>query len=106
MIRQITTAIIRRLGRESYTVDPSIGSKDLLIVVSGEFLQPLRGFWLRLWLRESAGLVFVGRHCKVTHAHRISVGKTVVLGDRVEIMAMSLHGIVMGNNASSITTRS
>lgn len=100
MMRNVTTAIIRHLGRENYTVDPTIGTRDLLVVVSGRALQLLRGLWLKLWLRESAGLVFLGRHCKVRHCHRISVGRTIVLGDRVEILALSRGGIVMGNNVS------
>mgnify|MGYP001338126213 CR=1 FL=1 len=100
MIRRTVTVIIRLLGREGYTVDAGMSSRDILIVVSEKLVQLLRGFWLKLWLRQSSGLVFLGRHCKVTHAHLISVGKTLVLGDRVEIRALSRHGIVMGNNIS------
>ncbi len=100
MIRQAATTIIRLLGREGYTVDANIGATDLMIVLSEKFVQILRGLWLKLWLRQSAGLVFLGRHCKVTHAHLITVGRTLVLGDRVEIKALSRHGIVIGNNVS------
>jgi acetyltransferase-like isoleucine patch superfamily enzyme len=60
----------------------------------------LRGFYHRIFFKKAAGLLFVGTRCKIRHAHKISAGKTITIGDNVEINALSRHGIQLGNNVS------
>jgi len=55
---------------------------------------------LKLTLKKSAGIIFKGKHCKITHRGQISVGRTLMLGDYVEINALSKQGVRIGDNVS------
>ncbi len=55
---------------------------------------------MKIFLKNSKGILFVGRNCKIRFKHKIELGKTVQIGDNVEINALSLHGIKIGNNVS------
>ncbi|MES1181503.1 MAG: hypothetical protein ABUL44_01785, partial [Flavobacterium sp.] len=97
---QVINKLIQKLGKDGYTVDPSLSGLDIFIIMSGKFMALLRGFYLKIWLKKSGGLVFVGRHCRIKHCNKIRLGKTVTIGDNVEINALSRNGIQMGNNVS------
>lgn len=99
-MRGLTDALIRRLGRKEYAVDRRVPARDLVLVLFRRGLDFVRGTWLRLWLKESVGIVLAGRGCTVLHARHISVGRTLLLGDGVTIDALSVHGIRMGNNVT------
>jgi len=99
-MRRLLNRIIQRLGRENYEIDPSISSLSLLSLLVSKSFQFLRGLWLKLTLKKSSGLIFAGKRCKIRHKHLISVGKTLTLGDYVEINALSKHGITIGNNVT------
>jgi len=53
-----------------------------------------------LSLKESKGVVFLGRRSKIKFKYKIKVGKTITIGDNVEINALSKNGIIIGNNVS------
>jgi acetyltransferase-like isoleucine patch superfamily enzyme len=97
---QVINKLIQKLGKDGYTLDPSLSKLDIFIVVSGKFFAVLRGLYLKIWLKKSAGLVFLGRKCSIKHCHKIRLGKTVTIGDNVEINALSKNGIQIGNNVS------
>lgn len=97
---QIVNRIIQKLGRENYAVDVDLTRKDLFLIVSEKGMQILRGLWLKLFLKRSAGLLFVGKRCKIRYAHKITLGHTVIIGDQVEINALCKNGVVIGNNVS------
>jgi len=54
---------------------------------------------LQIYLKES-GVLFVGRNCKLKHCNKIIFGKTIIIGDNVNINALSKHDIKVGNNFS------
>jgi acetyltransferase-like isoleucine patch superfamily enzyme len=60
----------------------------------------IRGFYYRVFFKNCKGLLFVGKNCKIKHCHKITVGKTVTIGDGVELNALSINGVEMGNNIS------
>jgi acetyltransferase-like isoleucine patch superfamily enzyme len=97
---QVINKIIRKLGKKNYSVDASLSKKELFIILTEKFTCLLRGFYYRLFFKECRGLLFVGKRCKIKHCHKIRVGKTVTIGDNVEINALSLSGITFGNNVS------
>ena len=37
--------------------------------------------YLKIWLKKSGGLIFVGKRTRIKYPHRISVGKTITIGD-------------------------
>src|SRR6266705_1296327 len=97
---KIIDVIIRGLGKKNYTVDKDISGKEMFILLSGKAICLLRGFYYRIFLKKCGGYLFVGKRCKIKHCHRISVGRTVIIGDNVEINALSKEGVKIGNNVS------
>lgn len=92
--------VIRRLGREGYRVDADIGSWGLFKIAFGKGLQLFRGYRLRIFFKKSEGPVFIGKRCRLRFKRKISFGRTVFIGDDVEINALSRTGVRIGNNVS------
>lgn len=92
--------IIRKLGKEGYQVDKRLSKKEIFIILSDKFFALLRGFYYKIFFRSSAGLMFIGRQCKIKYCHKIRTGKTIIIGDNVEINALSIEGITLGNNVT------
>lgn len=92
--------IIGKLGKDGYQVDKRLSRTDIFIILSGKFFSLMRGFYYRLFFYRSAGLVFVGKHCRIKHCHKIRSGKTLTIGDNVEINALSVLGVEFGNNVT------
>jgi len=92
--------IIHRLGKENYTIDPNLTNRDLIIFSIEKFFQVLRGFWIKLFVKNSQGLLFVGKHCKFRHAYKLSLGRTIIIGDQVEINSLCKEGVIIGNNVT------
>lgn len=49
-------------------------------------------------LKDSKGSIFVGHNCKLKFTHKIKAGLTLLIGDNVEINALSKYGNIIGNN--------
>ncbi len=99
-MKKIINKLIKELGRENYEIDKKLFRKDLLIVVINRAFQIFRGFFLKPFLRKSKGLIFLGRSVKIKHKHLIKMGKSIIIGDYVEINALSINGIEIGNNVT------
>lgn len=99
-MRKIVTAIIRKLGREDYKLDPEIKKLDLIRIVSEKTISFIRGTWLKIFLGSSSGMIFVGRRCHIIHKKHIHLSGTTLIGDNVEINALSRHGVWIGKNFS------
>jgi len=100
MKRQFFTKIIKKLGREDYQIDDALSSRDIYIISLSKFLQIIRGFGLKIFVKKSKGLIFLGRYTKIKYKYRITLGRTIQIGDNVEINALSKNGIIIGNNVS------
>lgn len=100
MLNRIVTIIIKRLGRENYILDSSLKSSDLFNILSRKFFDLIRGTFLKFFLGSSDGIIFLGRRCKIMYKSRIHFGKTITIGDNVEINALSKSGVRFGNNVS------
>lgn len=97
---KILNRIIQKLGKKDYEVDISLSRQDMMIILWDKAVSLLRGLWLKLWLKKSKGILFVGKRCKIRHCNKIETGKMILISDNVEINALSKQGIVMGNNVS------
>jgi len=97
---QFLNYIIGKLGKQGYKVDERLSKRDIFIILSDKFFAVIRGFYYKLFFRRSSGLLFIGRHCKIKYCHKISAGKTITIGDNVEINALSVEGITLGNNVT------
>jgi acetyltransferase-like isoleucine patch superfamily enzyme len=100
LVKHILDKIIKRLGKENYAVDLLLTNHDLIITLRSRFYSLIRGFFLKPFLRSSKGIILLGRHTKIKHKHKIQAGKTLTIGDYVEINALSKEGIRIGDNVS------
>lgn len=99
-MKKIIEFLIHKLGKSDYEIDPDLSSYDIFLLVKERFTPFLRGCLLKFYLKESKGLIFIGRNVKIKSARRICIGKTVFIDDNVEINALSRTGIKIGNNFS------
>jgi acetyltransferase-like isoleucine patch superfamily enzyme len=99
-MKKLLNKIIRKLGKENYKVDSTLTSMDIFIILRSRFWQMMRGFVLRITLKSAKGVIFKGENCKIKHRKKIVVGKSLTLGDYVEINALSKNGIKIGDNVS------
>jgi len=95
---QFLNYIINRLGKKGYKVDERLSNRDKFIILSDKFFSLARGFYYKIFFKHSSGLLFVGRHCKIKYCHKITAGKTITIGDNVEINALCVEGVRFGNN--------
>lgn len=99
-MKSILNKIIKKLGRANYEIDSKISNRDIIIILRARFFQLIRGFFLKLRLKSSAGLIFKGSSVKILHCHKIKAGKTLILHDNVNINALSKEGIIFGDNVT------
>lgn len=100
MIKKTINRIIVKLGRNGYEIDPELNIYDLFLVLKVRLFQVIRGFLIKLFVKESKGLVFIGHRTRLKHKGLIRFGKTIIIGDNVEINALSKDGVRIGNNVS------
>jgi acetyltransferase-like isoleucine patch superfamily enzyme len=97
---EIINKIIRKLGKTGYSVDKALKGHDLIIIIQHRLVMLVRGMFLKLFLKKSKGIVFLGSRTKIVHCNKITCGKSLTIGDNVEINAISKNGILIGNNVS------
>lgn len=99
-MKKLVNILIIKLGRSNYEIDESLSNYDLCVVIIRRFLQLIRGVFLKIKLKSSSGLIFAGKNTKIFHSHKISTGRSLIIGDGVRIDALSKNGIVFGNNVT------
>lgn len=100
MIKKTVNSIINKLGRNNYALDSSLTTLDVIIEIKIRFFQVLRGLLIRPFLKDKKGIIFLGKHVKFRAKYKISLGNSVIIGDYVEINALSKRGVKIGNNVS------
>jgi acetyltransferase-like isoleucine patch superfamily enzyme len=100
MCKRFLSKIFEKIGKGNYMLDNHLSNYDLTLILWGKGLELLRGFRIKYFLKGSSGLLFVGRRCKIRHKSKILLGRTVTIGDNVEINALSKEGIKIGDNVS------
>lgn len=93
--------IIRKLKNDpNYKWESTYTLRDLSVISSRRAIQVLRGFLRKPFLKQSAGLIFIGSKVKISHAYQLIVGENIIIEDNVYINALSENGIVIGDNVS------
>lgn len=100
MIKSFLNKLIQKLGRSGYEIDSNLSTLDLLVLMRERIASLLRGLGLKITVRSSVGVVFLGKRTKIKYRNRIILGKSITIGDNVEINALSKKGVVIGNNVS------
>ena len=101
MIRHLVEKVAQSLKHDTnYHLDPALTGRVLLQVAFQRGRAGLRGGWRRLWLKESKGVLFIGKGVSLQHPQQISVGRSVIIEDFVRIDALSELGVVLGDNVT------
>jgi len=100
MIQNLINKIINSLGRKNYKVDELLSNRELMIEIRRRLIQVLRGFYLKVFLKKSEGIIFLGKKTTLRYKHKISLGRSVTIDSHVEINALSKNGVIIGNNVS------
>ena len=100
MMKRLVNKLIRKLGKTGYTLDESISTCDLLIVLWTKLMECVRGLEMKFLLKSSKGLLFVGTKSNIKHAGHVIVGKSVTIGRNVTINALCRNGIEIGDNVT------
>lgn len=100
MLKKILNIVIRKLGKPNYHIDGDIKNTDLMILLYHKIFYAIRGSFLKIFLRKSKGVIFLGNNTIIRHANYISVGKSLSIGNRVVIDALCRNGINIGNNVT------
>jgi acetyltransferase-like isoleucine patch superfamily enzyme len=99
-MRKLVEKIIQKLKKENtYKLDPNYSSKQLLYISYYRFKQILRGTIRKVRI-SSSGLIFCGKNVTVEHAYLIKAGSSLILENNVQINALSINGIVLGNHVT------
>jgi acetyltransferase-like isoleucine patch superfamily enzyme len=97
----IIEKLIRVLKHDpDYKLESAHSSRDLFSITWVRLVQAIRGFLLKIFLKRSKGLLFVGSHVKIRHGYKITAGKNLILEDNVSLNALSDDGIHFGDNVS------
>lgn len=100
MISKLVSSVINRLGRKGYVLDPNLKRIDIFIVLFRKMTEIIRGYFLKIFLGKSKGLLFIGSGVKIRHKRKLFLSGTSFVGDNVEINALSKNGIKIGRNFS------
>ena len=100
---KIINSLIRKLGKDGYSIDKDLSFRDIIIISTQRATMLIRGLILKLKLKKSSGIIFLGKGTKIKYGHKISTGRSLTIGDNVEINALSKKGISIGNNVSILT---
>lgn len=77
-----------------------IRKNDKVIIFWNAGWKMFRGFWYRLFIKETGGVFLVGRHVKITHGKHIICGKNVKFEDYSEIHGLCEDGLIFGDNVT------
>jgi acetyltransferase-like isoleucine patch superfamily enzyme len=100
MPEKVLSRILKKLGKGDYVIDSHISKSDLFTIILSKIMESLRGLRIKYFLGSSKGMIFLGRRCKIRYKSHLHLGKTITIGDNVEINALSEEGITIGNNVS------
>lgn len=100
MIRYFSNILIEKMGRTGYKIDPALSNSDLFHELYSRFIQAVRGLLKKPFFNKSSGILFLGKNVKFKAISKISIGRSVIIGDYVEINALSKNGVLIGNNVS------
>jgi acetyltransferase-like isoleucine patch superfamily enzyme len=100
-MHRIVELVIQSLKNDkSYRLDSRLSVRTIFQVSFYRAVAILRGFWLRLWLGKSSGILFVGAHTRVKCPQLLFVGRSTILEEYVTIDALSEQGVRLGNNVT------
>lgn len=92
--------VISKIKKREYEIDSNITDGVMFGIVLEKFCMFLRGFFHKLFIKKSKGLLFVGKNVKLKCRRKIVFNGTAIIEDGVKIDALSKGGIEIGDNFS------
>lgn len=89
---------IKSLIKERFA--ESWDTKDILTTLTRLMFFYLKGCYERLYFKNSAGLVLVGRGASIRYARNLKAGKDLIIEDYAEINCISNKGIILGDRVT------
>lgn len=100
-MRNLLLRLGRRLKGDSFSIDQSISSLDLLEFMTPRAISAIRGLFVRIHLNSASGwLIFLGRGVRLKSKRLITLKNGVTLGERVLIQGLSTHGVKLGTGVT------
>ncbi len=99
-MHSVINKVFKKLGKDNYFIDDSLTTKDLFFSIKNRFVQAIRGFFYKILFKRSSGLTFIGSGTKLKFPYKLTLGRSVTIGDNVEINSLSKNGVFIGNNVS------
>ncbi len=81
-------------------MNTAISFYDQFIIYKNALPKVVRGFYKKLFLKKSKGLLFIGKSVKLSHGKNIMCGKNVKFEDYSEIHGLCKEGLVFGDNVT------
>lgn len=98
MVNVLLNKAISRLKNGSYKLDESIRMTDLMGIIFRRVLCRIRGAVKRPGMKACGKMFFAGKAVKLRNKRYMRLGSGVTLGDHVEVDALSVNGVSIGNN--------
>ncbi len=89
--------LIKMDGKDRYQ---NWSTRDKLVSLMMLSPRILRGWWLKLFLRKSNGLILVGKGTKCFNLSHVTAGRNFLIDDYCELNGLSDQGLNFGNNVT------
>jgi acetyltransferase-like isoleucine patch superfamily enzyme len=100
-MKQFFASALERFVGRKVELPAGVSLRTLLQHYGSKATMPLlRGLWHRLFLKRAGWPLFVGKDVTLRFAHMLECGRSVNIGDRVRIDALSSGGIQLGHRVS------
>ncbi len=100
MITKLISRVISKIKHSEYKVDKNITDTIMLSIIIEKFIMLVRGFWNKIFMKKSKGLLFIGKNVKLKCKNKIILHGTTLIDDNVKIDALSKYGVEIGENFS------
>ncbi len=77
-----------------------INKIELISILINTSVKLLRGLSIKIFFKNSKGLIFVGSRAKITNKNNISLGKNNKFEANCEVQGLSKRGLDFGNNVT------
>lgn len=99
-MNKLLNLIISKIKGESYKIDENIKISTMIGIVFEKVFMLIRGIWYKIFLKDSKGLLFIGKRTKIKNCKKIRFLGSATIGENCMIDALSKDGIKVGNNFS------
>ena len=100
MKERLINKLISKIKKEPYKIDDEIKYSTLMTIIRDKGVMVLRGIRHKIILKESKGVLFIGKKVKIREHKKIRFKGSATIEDGCFINALSKKGIVIGNNFS------